>query len=417
MDVTNGLVRADTALCTIDTGDADDNIFRNFRRVFSARRCRRRMVFWFDEKFGQTRLRQRILKDRASKKDDAIVAVIPGKPDLDVLRLAIAARFSEKLMTGIRWELYSDFACREFVAQGRFDHIDLLDGANLGLIRMQAALGNLTLPSCEEDWDFDAILITHRCRTCRRIFGRESLAFSPGTTACGHCVNESKRQKRTMPDVQRISDTLVTATHLMRKINDRPKGILLVERSPDDIEPIELMLDVHATPLFIWLVCDYFGSTTCSEHDSRLNDGDPSMARTFDERNMRACYQESILAQLKLDFVAQAFEEFFVAKTQELIERLKAKPPVSRTRGMTFDREWSIRQNLQSIEDTKKLMEAIRKLNDILFLPYNALQDRHVNLDSIFEPVRYLPLYLDEALMEIGKNLNDDGTRKETTIR
>jgi hypothetical protein len=416
MDVTNRLVRADTALCTIDTGDADDNIFRNFRRVFSARRCRRRMVFWFDERFGQTRLRQRVLADRASKKDDAIVAVIPGKPNLDILRFAIAARFAEKLMTGIRWELYSDFACRELVAMGRFDHLDLMADADMQLVRMQAALGNLTIPSCEEDWDFDAILITHRCPTCHRIFGRDNLAFNPSFTACGYCA-AGKRQKGTKSDAGHLSDALTTASRLVRKMSYGPQGILPAANPSADIEPIELMLDVHATPLFIWLMCDYFKDTIFTSHGARPGRDHLAGLDTFSESNLRACYQQSILPQLKIDFVARAFEDFFVAKTRELIERIKGRPKISRGPDGLFDREWSIRQNLESIEDTKKLMVAIRELNDMVFLPYSAHQKSKTDLGSIFEAVRFLPLYLDEALMEIGRNLNDDGTPKETPAR
>lgn len=153
-------------------------LFQSFWELFSAERLRERAIFWVDSQKGQLVLRHVRDIRRQRRIQDHLVTRVPH--DQDLVRIAIG-NFAEGCnTTPIRWELYSDFELTQQIDYGRFDHRDLLpefaDPKEL-MTRSVHPVG---------DWDFDNILLTHKCVYCRGIFNPESVIYTQ-RERCSRC--------------------------------------------------------------------------------------------------------------------------------------------------------------------------------------------------------------------------------------
>lgn len=110
---------------------------------------------------------------RRRKAEDVLVGRTLN--DLEAAKVLIGNFAAGAKMTTIRWELYADFPLQTQLASGRFDYGDLLGGLTPDHAKFLAA--NNVRPS--GDWDFDAILLTHRCGLCHRVYDTKSVIYDP----------------------------------------------------------------------------------------------------------------------------------------------------------------------------------------------------------------------------------------------
>lgn len=146
-------------------------LFTAFRSTFAAEHLSHRVVFWVEEKGGQAIVRQVKNLRRERKFEDAVVGITTN--DLPAIKVLIGNFSSGCKLTIARWEIYRDFMLSECVAQGRFDYQDLV--GDVPLDERKSLIQRGIYP--KGDWDFDGILLTHRCPLCRGVFDRMSVLY------------------------------------------------------------------------------------------------------------------------------------------------------------------------------------------------------------------------------------------------
>ncbi len=276
-----------------------DNVFHKFRDLYRADWCATRKVYWFDTGSRQTRLRQMLVEGRTRKADDKLIGIYPGEPNVDVLRLAIAAANDGHILTGVRWELCSDFACESIVASGRFDHFDLCPSSDPSELRGIAALGGINVDFSEKRWDFDALILAHTCPTCGKIYGKDNLGFNPAVMHCATCY----KNRRT--GTKAIGAANGTAKILLAKLTRSDAGRLRAARTPDAPRGIGL-LDLVAAPLLCYVV---------GQMRSPLRSVDVRR-QCFDVGQVEACLGRSVIGALSVPMVANELQELFEAHYQ-----------------------------------------------------------------------------------------------------
>ncbi len=184
------LVAASTSLHrVVPAGQSSDftrQLFASFRDVFSAENQPERAIFWIEESRGQAFLRHVVNRKRTRKSDDLLVGKITC--DLDAIRVLIGNFAAGSSLTSVRWELYADFALTNLVERGRFDLRDLLptiDDLSV-LTRKGLALNG--------DWDFDNIILTHKCPNCKGVCNRTSVLYVPHFP-CEQCGEPAGRDQ------------------------------------------------------------------------------------------------------------------------------------------------------------------------------------------------------------------------------
>ena len=146
-------------------------LFGSFREIFSAERQRDRVVFWIEENRGQIILRCVKKLDRQRKNEDQLVGRTKG--NIDIVKVMIGNFASGCNMTMACWELYADFELSKLIDTGRFDHFDLLPNFNSmeDLARHGVVISG--------DWDFDNVILMHKCPSCGGAFNRSSVIYIP----------------------------------------------------------------------------------------------------------------------------------------------------------------------------------------------------------------------------------------------
>ncbi len=156
-------------------------LFTAFRSVFAAECLTHRAVFWAENVGDRVVVRQVKNLRRARKSEDMVLGMTI--PDLPAVKILIGNFAAGCKLTTTRWEIYRDFALSERAAQGRFDYGDFV--ADVSLDERKALMRRGIYP--KGDWDFDGILLTHRCPLCGGVFNRTSVIYvsRPPCESCG----------------------------------------------------------------------------------------------------------------------------------------------------------------------------------------------------------------------------------------
>lgn len=161
-------------------------LFNSFRKTFTKERQPERAIFWIEEKFGKLFIRH--VKDlkRQKKSDDILVNRCIN--DINAVKIIIGNYAADCDTSIMCWELYSDFELTNLLEEGRFDHLDLLSGIqDNNEILMLSNSG--VIPS--RDWDFDNILLMHKCPYCGGVYNRNFILFKTNIR-CENCQREIK---------------------------------------------------------------------------------------------------------------------------------------------------------------------------------------------------------------------------------
>jgi|GEM_PF-5251648 len=171
-----------------DNEDEYLTIFAKFRDLTRPEWCRSRKVYYLEEGFGgRVRLRQVTKLPRKDKGDDAVLSIMKGPFDLDVVKAHIANANINQVLSGVRWELYGDYELTELIEQGRFDIIDLLPPDRDRIERLTRS-GNLNVDLKKGALDFDNFLPVHTCPACHAYkFGLDLLVYEPEWMRCSAC--------------------------------------------------------------------------------------------------------------------------------------------------------------------------------------------------------------------------------------
>jgi hypothetical protein len=219
--------------------------------VFRAEWARWKLVYWFD--YRTMGIKRTILRrakfpgERLNKQEDTTVKVWNGMPDMDLIRISIAAdaQFKRATMTDVRWELHEGFGCDNLVEYGRFDHLDLLGRTDPDRMRALISSNQAEVDLSPEAWDFDSVLLLGVCPACRLPMRDYSVPFNPEHTYCEKCGWKSDTAGR---DKTKDGQFIISLTEaLIKKALAGPEAAPaepLSERPPE-LEFVELV----CTPL------------------------------------------------------------------------------------------------------------------------------------------------------------------------
>lgn len=310
--MSDSLATAETVSLTTRS-ESWETIFQMFRIVFDGMFCQRRKIYWAEQKWGNTILREVADLKRASKKDDVLVATIPGSFDPDAVRLVIANHNRGQILTGIRWEIYRDFGLGELALSGRFDHIDLMMDIPRAKLQRMADQQIAGLDRNPVSWDFDGILTTHRCGYCGSQIDKHFLVFDPEFQHCKKCTGSGREKDSAGSSLVRwdgraenstpsLVGLLATASQLLNRLR-AVKHVHQVE-TWDAASPHQF-IDVHATPLFCW----FFSASGVIRGTPFIDLSDRALPGTIvlGPKAMEDCYRMSVFPLLKQSMVSNAF--------------------------------------------------------------------------------------------------------------
>ncbi|MBI5077543.1 hypothetical protein HZB94_04145 [Candidatus Falkowbacteria bacterium] len=400
------LVKAQAGTLTISS-EEEPTIFQKFRFAFRAEWCSFRKVYWFDAKWGRTRLWQVLKLDRTSKKQDALIGIFEGEPDIDILRLAIANVNKRKLLTDVRWELYRDFECGQLEAMGRFDFFDLCSPDQEKLRR---ALGNniIGVGTHIDDWDFDGLFLTHRCPNCNKFFAKEILIFTPSMMECGHCNYSSA-------DFAAATRNDMIVRELLRLIAEKDEGRFVIAgraSSPTEV----FFIDLCATAVTCWLIGKVFHGLPLSKYLESTKD--------YSIDQIIGCFQKSIFPKLNNELLCRFFRETFQKYyQQEKAEIRNGRHVHSRIAGLTETehRKWL----LDNIEECEVAFYQI--VNDLSGLEewflftrsedYDAmpLVETREKTDKICKALEDFVMYLEQLLELVWQKAKEEENAKRTS--
>lgn len=170
----NDLIVSNRALTAreIDEKEYSRKLFKSFRQIFDSDKQPERTVFWIEEKFGRFFIRQVTNLKREKKSEDVLI----GKciKDINAVKIIIGNLAIDCNTTLACWEIYDDFELSSLVEKGRFDHLDLLSGVKDEKQQVELAEQGFMPAS---NWDFDNIILMHRCPFCGDIYNRNFVLF------------------------------------------------------------------------------------------------------------------------------------------------------------------------------------------------------------------------------------------------
>ena len=298
--MTSELVRKEPSSLTTLTKEEQPSIFWKFRHIFEADWCTERKIYWYDVRFNRTRLWQVTKLDRESKKQDKLIGIFPGQPDLDVLKLAIGGTNFDKILTGVRWELYSDFICTQMVTTGRFDVIDLVptDQSKLEQIYNSNIVG---IKTSITDWDFDGIFRTHICPKCQKAYGQDLLMFIPTWMHCQNCGFSLKKDRGTFSSIIKILlGRLVVSNKHRFPIKDKSNIPVAIK-----------MIDVLPTPLIAYIIGELLNGCPL-QHSVGLGMG-------MTPQDLVTCLEMSLFNKIRIPIIRDGFIDFGSAYFDEQI--------------------------------------------------------------------------------------------------
>lgn len=387
---------------TILPSEEEPTIFCQFRELFRADRCSLRKIYWHDEIFGRTRLWEVQKINRKSKKEDSLVTIIKGKPDFDILKLAIAAKNQRRWLTGVRWEIYSDFACQKLEAIGRFDHLDLLPS---DLTKLKTLIGEIGISFEVMNWDFDCLIATHRCPKCGEMYGKDVLSYIPEFMYCEHCGFNNTVKTEFMP----ANSDLIMKLLRMVTFED-----LAIHTSPANSDKSELnfkrlYLGLLPTALICWIIgTEFQGRPFKSCLNSNLKKG-------IFPQEIRVCMAKSIFPFLRSEFFKKQFIRFFEEEYQIKKAKLEFEKRPSRIEHIfpsdEIYRQWK-KKNLD--EEKKDFLRDVNLVSDLESWFFQDNQDENKekefckNSEKMAEVLKFFPDHLESLLTQLYKEYNEE---------
>lgn len=405
MEETTALSRVDAGSLTIQT-EPEYNAFRFFRAVFDAGNCRTRKMYWVECRRGQTILRQVLDPKRTTKREDRLIGMFRGELDLDVIRLSIAAANARQILTGVRWEMYGDFACANLLAMGRFDHFDLLSVIEPARVRAFISAGTVTCNLNPNDWDFDGILLTHRCPQCSRAYGKDVIAFLPGWMDCERCGYHGQEDSTV---------AVAKAQALLVRLTVETEGLLNVTEPAFATLDVPLFfLDIHATPLFSWIIGAYFKGSPlrgCREPEMWVDDRRGIGGFTF--RRIEQCYRRSIFPLLELELTRNAFASCVRRYHEQRIADVRSRSDFRATGLGTAEdaRAFALRSWTGAQQRFEESLETLQGVYEWVFGPSfseriaRGEQNVAERERKICDALREYSSYGQELIEDIGKRL------------
>ncbi len=281
-DNSNGLMTTYTSLPdTLPEDDYTRRLFRCFREVFVAENQPQRAVFWVEEVRGNIILRHVRNLNRTRKIEDNIVGRLGN--DFDAVKIAIGNYAAGSATTTVRWEIYADFALTQLVECGRFDFHDLLPRTDFSEI--SKLKGQLV-----GDWDFDSILLTHKCLHCNGIFNRKSVLYVSHYT-CEQCGKA--------PTWDHARDTIV---RLMRKHTIRANALTVHTNERYDNEfKVQYFVDPLPNSVVYWWITNQLANSI--EDQNSTFSGDQL-------ETLNTLYRASLFRLMRIPSIRSAFESY-----------------------------------------------------------------------------------------------------------
>jgi hypothetical protein len=378
-----------------------DNIFHQFRAVFSAPYCRKRLVYWVESKWGRTILRQVIRLEDRTKKDDKVIATFKGMPELDTLLLSIAGANADTIRTGTRWELYHNFECTDLWEMGRFDHIDLLGFCDPERVQQLMRTGKLVCPTTAEAWDFDALLLTHRCPACFKNTGEELLVFDPRYIYCNSCGYDARKDHKfetIRPVIERMMKKLACHSEVRSHPVQHPIGNISYE-----------LLDIHFAPIFAWM----FNNILARAGHNFMNHGTVENW-SFSTDRIQGIYQLSAYALMRnkmcRDELKQNIRSFYIMLHQQVRDGAFLFP----TKDPVANEEWRNRNHQERLKELDDNMDALAELDTLLHtkelkLDAKESKERLIKVRKITEAVMWLPECMEDMVQWLFHNQAQGG--------
>ncbi len=373
-------VKAALVAATTEPGRVK-NVFQAFRAVFEWHRCRRRKIYWFESRWGRTIVRQVTNLNRTKNQEDRLLATIPGKPDVDLIKLVIANSSPHQILTGVAWELYDTFKLETPVASGRFDHMDLLPRDQ---DQMERLLVQRVVPvnSQEDAWDFDGLLLTHRCYKCRQIFGHDCLVYDQHFMACP-CGYKLATE-----------DLRVVTKHMLQRLIVNPSGVVSREARVD----FGTFLDIHATST----ICNCIKLLRIPALDTHTLPTEVTLS-AFTDDHLRACYQLSLLPLLKSRLTREPFLGYVDAFYERRLAGLADINPLGK------DPELVREMRIAWIRNEKaRFLECLDGFEDFetwYFLGPEQVANEKVGRLKKEKILSWLPGFLEDFIIDLGERL------------
>ncbi|MBT5338754.1 hypothetical protein HN858_01545 [Candidatus Falkowbacteria bacterium] len=289
--MTTELVRKEPSSLTTLTEEEQPSIFWKFRQIFEADWCTDRKIYWYDVRFNRTRLWQITQLNRVSKKQDKLLGIFPGEPDVDVLKLAIAGANIERILTGVRWEIYSDFACNQLVTMGRFDVIDLVP-ADRSKLEQLFRSNHVGVKSSIKDWDFDGIFRTHICPKCQKAYSQDLLMFIPDWMHCSSCgFSLSKDSGAFSALLKNLLVQLARSNEFRFPVEDKTNIPVAIQ-----------LIDVLPTPLIAHIIGELLGGAPLS-HSYGMGLG-------MEPNDLITCLEMSLFHKIRIPIIRDGFIDF-----------------------------------------------------------------------------------------------------------
>ncbi|OHA24298.1 MAG: hypothetical protein A3D50_01400 [Candidatus Taylorbacteria bacterium RIFCSPHIGHO2_02_FULL_44_12] len=221
-------------------------LFRAFREVFSVETVTERLVFWKEQKNNKAIIRLVPNLERTSKADDKVVGI--NIEDISAAKILIGNYAAGCRLSTVRWELYGDFDLTVFLDIGRFDSYDLFEGLDCDKAQLLARQG--IVPT--GDWDFDAIIVMHKCPTCHQVFDRTSILYRP-LIPCQSCGRKQDFAQQRSIVQGLLADFEVVSNRF---------GIIHPVRAHKGQFPLQYYLDPVANSIVYWAICAMFDSNS-----------------------------------------------------------------------------------------------------------------------------------------------------------
>lgn len=384
--------RASNGSLTI-VSDTEPTIAAKFRTIFQAPWCHSRKIYWINESFGRTRLWEVLKLPRTKKSEDRLIGIFPGGTQLEVLRIAIATTNKGRLLTGVRWELYTDFDLTHLLDMGRFDLFDLLGSTEN--LRELVVSGEAAIDANVRAWDFDGIFLTHVCPKCRKVWGVDTLVYIPSCFICEHCGHMGS--SRVTGD-----EELGVVKQLLALLVANRVGVFPAQVAGDC--PTSLaFIDISATPVLCWLI-----------HHRMLAGNEADLLRPEEDslsiERIRSCFEQSLFARLRVDIVRNAFLAFMDDYYERKLARFERGelPPHRPTFLIGRDevlKEWYVSNVREEQELLHQEIKIMANAEDLLF----ARRETRTTLEhlraweQIVRLAELFPLYTDDLINIIWK--------------
>lgn len=392
-------------------GRGDSRMGAYFRLVFAADRCRNRKVYWVDQALnGKTRLRQVLNLHRKNRQEDKLIAMVPGRLDEALIRLAIAGANRDQWLTGIRWEVYQDFELTKPWIMGRFDHFDLFPIQPDEKLVRQIGVGEVSVDFNPMSWDYDGLLKGHLCPGCHKPGPVDFLVYYPGSVYCTDCRKACDSEGKELS---------VATTMIKRLLKEIDVGVFpaddLTGRNDLDLA----FIDFRATPILCWVIQHVLRGQPvldCKQIEW-LGDGvrENAFMHALSLESIMRMFRASIFPLLAVKALRERYEVFM----KRVLGRYKAsgrRMPALPGQSQDVVDEMTSRWQTEAEEHANRDLVELSQLHDWLFgEPIKRLgrsQEELTQLiaraERVVDCVSFYPLVIEEMLDVKGEELYNE---------